>query len=73
MGAAMAETPAQMENRQFRIFRAVAHLKPGVSAAQMQAEMDVISERLQRQYPDSNSGVRINFTPLYEIISWRRA
>ena len=44
--------PAQMENRQFRIFRAVAHLKPGVSAAQMQSEMDVISERLQRQYPD---------------------
>ncbi len=68
MGAAMAETPAQMENRQFRIFRAVAHLKPGVSAAQMQAEMDVISERLQRQYPDANSGVRINFTPLYDII-----
>src|SRR5215468_6638523 len=27
MGAAMAETPGQMENRQFRIFRAVAHLK----------------------------------------------
>ena len=68
LGAAMAETPAQMENRQFRIFRAVAHLKPGVSAAQMQAEIDVVSERLQRQYPDTNSGVRINFTPLYEII-----
>jgi putative ABC transport system permease protein len=68
LGAAMAETPTQMENRQFRIFRAVAHLKPGVSAAQMQAEMDVISERLQRQYPDSNSGVRIDFTPLYDII-----
>jgi predicted permease len=68
LGAAMAETPAQMENRQFRIFRAVAHLKPGVSAAQMQAEMDVISERLQRQYPDTNSGGRIDFTPLYDAI-----
>src|SRR5678815_5553433 len=55
MGASMAEAPGQMENRQFRIFRAVAHLKPGVSAAQMQAEMNVISERLQRQYPDTNS------------------
>ncbi|MBO0858112.1 MAG: ABC transporter permease [Chloracidobacterium sp.] len=68
MSAAMAESPEQFENRQFRIFRAVAHLKPGVSAAQMQAEMDVISERLQRQYPDANSGFRINFTPLYDII-----
>jgi putative ABC transport system permease protein len=68
MGAAMAEAKGQMENRQFRIFRAVGYLKPGVSAAQMQAEMDVISERLQRQYPDTNSGVRINFRPLYDII-----
>ncbi len=68
MGAAMAEARGQMENRQFRIFRAVAHLKPGVSPAQMQAEMDVISQRLQRQYPETNSGVRINFTPLYDRI-----
>src|SRR5215510_517363 len=68
MGAAMVEAKGQMENRQFRIFRAVARLKPGVGSAQMQAEMDVISERLQRQYPDTNSGVRINFTPLYDRI-----
>jgi len=68
MGAAMAETRGQMENRQFRIFRAVARLKTGVSSAQMQAEMEVISQRLQRQYPDTNSGVRINFTPLYDRI-----
>jgi putative ABC transport system permease protein len=68
MGARMADAPQQMENRQFRIFRAVAHLKPGVSVAQMQAEMEVISARLQQQYPDTNSGVRINFTPLYDRI-----
>ncbi len=68
MGGAMAEAKGQMENRQFRIFRAVARLKPGVSSAQMQAEMEVISQRLQRQYPDTNSGVRINFTPLYDRI-----
>jgi putative ABC transport system permease protein len=68
MGAGMAEAKGQMENRQFRIFRAVGHLKSGVSAAQMQADIDVISERLQRQYPDTNSGVRIIFRPLYDII-----
>lgn len=68
MGASMAETPGQMENRQFRIFRAIARLKPGVSAAQMQAEMNAISERLQRQYPSTNSEVRINFIPLYDAI-----
>ncbi|MGH9831464.1 MAG: ABC transporter permease, partial [Blastocatellia bacterium] len=68
MGAAMGTAPQQMENRQFRIFRAVARLKPGASAAQMQAEMEVISQRLQQQYPDTNSGVRITFTPLYDRI-----
>ena len=67
-GAAMADAPAQMENRQFRIFRAVAHLKPGVSLAQMQAEVELISQRLQQQYPDTNSGVKITFAPLYERI-----
>ncbi len=68
MGARMADAPQQMENRQLRIFRAVARLKPGVSPAQMQAEMEVISQRLERQYPDTNSGVRIIFTPLYDLI-----
>jgi putative ABC transport system permease protein len=65
-GLAMAETPQQMENRQFRIFRAVAHLKPGVSVTQMQAEVGAISQRLQQQYPDTNAGVNISFTPLKE-------
>ncbi|MEP7342577.1 MAG: ABC transporter permease, partial [Acidobacteriota bacterium] len=68
LGAAMAETPQQMENRQFRIFRAVAHLKPGVSLAQAQAEVDGIARRLQQQYPDTNSGIEIRFTSLYERI-----
>ncbi|MDQ3013276.1 MAG: ABC transporter permease, partial [Acidobacteriota bacterium] len=67
-GAAMMETPQQMENRQFRIFRAVAHIKPGVSFAQVQAELDTISRRLQQQYPDTNSGIQLNFTPLYARI-----
>jgi putative ABC transport system permease protein len=68
MGAAMSEAPGQMENRQFRIFRAVARLKPGVTIAQMRAEVEGVSQRLQRQYPDTNSGVQINFTSLYERI-----
>lgn len=68
MGAAMRVSPQQMENRQFRIFRAVAHVKPGVSTAQMQAELNTISQRLQQQYPETNSGVEIQFTSLYERI-----
>jgi putative ABC transport system permease protein len=66
--SALAKTPEQAVNRQLRIFRAVAHLKPGVVSAQMQAEMDLISQRLQQQHPDTNANVRIIFTPLYQRI-----
>ncbi|MDX2044535.1 MAG: ABC transporter permease [Acidobacteriota bacterium] len=65
-GASMAETPGQMENRQLRFFRAVGHLKPGVTLAQMQSECETIAARLQQQYPATNKDIRFNFTPLYE-------
>jgi putative ABC transport system permease protein len=67
-GSAMAKTPQQAQNRQLRIFRAVARLKPGVTPAQMQAEVDTISQRLQQQFPDTNAGIRITFTPIYQRI-----
>ncbi len=65
-GSAMAATPEQLENRQFRIFRAVAHVKPGVSFSQMQAEVDSLSRRLEQQYPTTNTGVRIEFASMSE-------
>jgi len=68
LGAVALEAPQLMENRQLRLLSAVARLKPGVSPAQAQAEMDVISRRLEQQYPDTNAGVRLRFTSLYERI-----
>jgi len=47
---------ASDEIRSGRHLRAVARLKPGVTMAQAQDEMDVISRRLEAQYPDSNQG-----------------
>ena len=67
-GSAMAMAPAQAQNRLLRIFRMVAHLKPGVSGSQAQAEAETISKRLQQQYPDSNKNFTIRLTPLYERI-----
>jgi putative ABC transport system permease protein len=67
-GLAIAKAPQQAENRQLRIFRAVGHLKPGVSVAQAQAEMDLISQRLQQQYPDTNTNAQITLTTLYQRI-----
>jgi putative ABC transport system permease protein len=42
----------------------VARLKPGVTAAQAQAEMDVAGKQLERQYPDDNAGYGIYVNPL---------
>jgi putative ABC transport system permease protein len=65
-GSAMAATPEQARNRQLRIFHAVARLNHGVTPEQARADVGAISERLRRQYPDTNAEVRIDFEPLYE-------
>ncbi|HKP72426.1 MAG TPA: ABC transporter permease, partial [Pyrinomonadaceae bacterium] len=45
---------------------AVGRLKPGVTVAQAQAEMDAITRRLEQQYPKSNSGQSVKVVSLYE-------
>lgn len=67
-GSALGQAPAQMENRQLRIFRCLARLKSGVSRSQAQAEVAAISKRLQQEHPATNAGFQIQFTPLYERI-----
>ncbi|MGA9774078.1 MAG: ABC transporter permease [Blastocatellia bacterium] len=67
-GSAMDIAPEQAENRQLRIFHALAHLKQGVRINEAQAEVDTIAARLAQQYPDTNRSVKIAFTPLYERI-----
>src|SRR6266576_1772931 len=46
---------------------AVARLKPGVTLAQANADMESIAVNLERQYPDNNSGNRVRIRPLLEI------
>jgi putative ABC transport system permease protein len=43
----------QPEGREFHNYHAIARLKPGVSLAQAQSEMDAIAGRIEQQYPDS--------------------
>jgi putative ABC transport system permease protein len=44
----------------------VARLKPDVSQRQAEAELNLIAEGLEQQYPESNKGRRVLLTPLHE-------
>jgi putative ABC transport system permease protein len=52
----LALDAAAWADRQGHYLSLVGRLAPGVSPARAQREMDVISARLARQYPDSNEG-----------------
>jgi putative ABC transport system permease protein len=46
----------------------VARLKPGVTVAQAQVEMDVIAREMEQAYPESNKGVGKKVIPLYDAL-----
>ncbi len=43
-------------------------LKPGVSVAEAQTELDAIGERLAKQFPNENAGWEIHLLPLQQLI-----
>lgn len=57
------------EMREGRWWNAVGRLRPGVSLAQARAEMDAISARLARDFPNTNQGIRANLIPLREHLA----
>ena len=52
--------------RQDHWLRPVARLKPNVTVAQAQLEMEVIARRLEQKYPETNKGVGKKVVPLHE-------
>ena len=50
-------TPARMKNRTSHSYYVIGRLKPGVSIASSQAEIDTINARLEQQYPETNTGL----------------
>lgn len=54
------------EVRDNRYLNVVSRLKPGVSIAQAQTEMETISRRLEQSYVETNSGWSVRLTELRE-------
>src|SRR5262249_47443247 len=59
------------QNRNFANMRMLARLKPGVSVARAQAELDTLGARLEKQYPGSNTNVRFGVVELREQLTGR--
>jgi putative ABC transport system permease protein len=49
----------------------VARLKPGATLEQAQAEMSAIAQRLEQEYPETNSGLGVNVIPLHQQVVGR--
>jgi predicted permease len=63
-----ASAQTDRDHEDYNIF---ARLKPGVTVAQAQAEMDVIADRMKQQYPANyppNGGLTISVVPLLEQV-----
>lgn len=64
---------ARYAARQDHWLMPVARLKPGVTLAQAQAEMDVIARQLEQAYPATNKDVGKKVQPLHEaLFGWAR-
>jgi putative ABC transport system permease protein len=64
----VGEDPAMTEQRGSGFLRCVGRLKPGMTLAQAQANLDQIMSALSRQYPDSNSHDGVRAVPLLKAM-----
>jgi|GEM_PF-4220956 len=55
--------------RRFHGIDAMGRLKPGVTLAQAQAEMEVIVARLEQRFPQTNKGWRVRLVPMHEYVA----
>jgi putative ABC transport system permease protein len=59
--------PQKRESQRANHFvRVIGRLRQGVSLSQASIEMDTIAARLEQQYPDTNTGWRVQLLPLQE-------
>lgn len=58
------DSDEEMKMRQAHFIRPVGKLKPGVSLAQAQADIDLIAAQLEQQHPDTNTGWSLRLVSL---------
>ncbi|HET6890400.1 MAG TPA: ABC transporter permease [Pyrinomonadaceae bacterium] len=56
----------EMKLRKAHFLRPIGKLKEGITIAQAQADLDIIANRLEEQYPDSNTGWGLRLVSLRE-------
>jgi putative ABC transport system permease protein len=56
------------ETRRFHNWILVGRLKPGISMATVQSQIDVVSRRLQQQYPETNKVKGLRVDPLQSTL-----
>src|SRR5439155_6999224 len=54
--------------RQYRILSLVGRLNPGVSLAMARADVALIGNRFEREYPDANRQLSLNVMSLHDAI-----
>ena len=52
-----------LEDRNTRNFFAVGRLKPGLSARQAEASLNLLAQQLAKEYPDTNEGQTVRIVP----------
>jgi putative ABC transport system permease protein len=57
-------TPQVMSNRGFYSYYVIGRLKPGASIESAQAEIDNVTARLEKQYPETNTSLGATVYPL---------
>jgi len=62
------EAPGFAQQRRPHYLRPIARLKPGVTLAQAQTDLQEIARQLEREYPDTNTQMGVGLGPLHEWV-----